>query len=42
MGHASAPMRDYRQYLPAKYHEEFDGFCQLWDEKGGLPSETRA
>jgi len=41
-GHASAPMREYRQYLPSAYHEEFDEFCQLWDEKGGLPSETRA
>ena len=41
-GHASAPMREYRQYLPVKYHEEFDSFCRLWDEKGGLPSETRA
>jgi len=41
-GHASAAMREYRQYLPSEYHEEFDSFCQLWDEKGGLPSETRA
>jgi len=41
-GHASAQMREYRQYLPASLHEEFDDFCRLWDEKGGLPSETRA
>jgi len=41
-GHASAQMREYRPYLPASFHEEFDDFCRLWDEKGGLPSETRA
>jgi predicted TIM-barrel fold metal-dependent hydrolase len=41
-GHAAAPMRAYRQYLPVRYHQEFDDFCELWDAKGGLPSETRA
>lgn len=41
-GHAAAPMREYRPYLPASYHEEFDSFCELWDAKGGLPSETKA
>ncbi len=41
-GHAAAPMKHYRPYLPAAYRDEFDSFCKLWDDKGGLPSETRA
>ncbi|MFJ3804672.1 amidohydrolase family protein [Streptomyces sp. NPDC090088] len=41
-GHASAAMRSYKDYLPAKLHEEFADFCALWDDKGGLPSETRS
>jgi predicted TIM-barrel fold metal-dependent hydrolase len=33
-GHASAQMRDYRPYLPVRYHEEFDAFCEEYDHKG--------
>jgi hypothetical protein len=33
-GHACAQMRDFRPYLPSKYHEEFDAFCVVYDEEG--------
>jgi predicted TIM-barrel fold metal-dependent hydrolase len=33
-GHACAQMRDFRPYLPSSYHEEFDAFCDVYDEKG--------
>jgi predicted TIM-barrel fold metal-dependent hydrolase len=33
-GHACAQMRDFRPYLPSNYHEEFDKFCDVYDEKG--------
>src|SRR5271167_676355 len=33
-GHAMARMREYRPYLPARYHEQFDDFCKLFDQYG--------
>jgi predicted TIM-barrel fold metal-dependent hydrolase len=33
-GHACANMRDFRPYLPASFHDEFDRFCDVYDEKG--------
>jgi len=33
-GHAMARMPEYRPYLPARYHEEFDGFCERFEEIG--------
>ncbi len=39
-GHAMAPMPDYRSYLPARMHEEFDAFCQTYASSGALAGDT--
>jgi predicted TIM-barrel fold metal-dependent hydrolase len=33
-GHATARMREYRPYLEPAIHEEFDAFCDRFDEEG--------
>jgi len=33
-GHATAQMRDYRPYLHASAREEFDAFCDRFDQEG--------
>jgi predicted TIM-barrel fold metal-dependent hydrolase len=33
-GHAVAPMKEYRQYLPSSTHEEFDAFCEAYERDG--------
>jgi predicted TIM-barrel fold metal-dependent hydrolase len=33
-GHVSAQMRDWRPYMPSSFHDEFDAFCDVYDEKG--------
>jgi predicted TIM-barrel fold metal-dependent hydrolase len=33
-GHATARMPDYRPYLPKAYHDEFDAFCERYEEEG--------
>jgi predicted TIM-barrel fold metal-dependent hydrolase len=38
-GHATARMPDYRRYMAAKYHEEFDAFCKVYEVKGSRNNE---
>jgi predicted TIM-barrel fold metal-dependent hydrolase len=33
-GHVSAQMREWRPYMPSTFHDEFDAFCNVYDEKG--------
>jgi len=33
-GHATAVMTDYRQYLPAQLHADFDAFCEVFAREG--------
>jgi hypothetical protein len=40
-GHAVARMRDYRPYLPASFREEFDAFCERFDQEGVRTSDPR-
>jgi predicted TIM-barrel fold metal-dependent hydrolase len=35
-------MEDYRPYLPARVHEEFDAFCKLYNEVGTHSFDLRA
>jgi predicted TIM-barrel fold metal-dependent hydrolase len=41
-GHACAQMRDWRPYIPSRYHEEFDEFCDVYDEKGSRNNQPSA
>jgi predicted TIM-barrel fold metal-dependent hydrolase len=38
-GHVTARMKDYRPYIPASLHDEFDGFLKLYAEKGARLNE---
>jgi predicted TIM-barrel fold metal-dependent hydrolase len=40
-GHASAEMEDYRPYLPASWHEEFDAFCLEYRQRHTRPFRTQ-
>jgi predicted TIM-barrel fold metal-dependent hydrolase len=40
-GHAAARMGDYRPYMPTKFHEEFDAFCAVYEEKGTRSFEPK-
>jgi predicted TIM-barrel fold metal-dependent hydrolase len=41
-GHVAAQMRDFRPYMVSTYHEEFDAFCDVYDEKGVRSFEPEA
>jgi predicted TIM-barrel fold metal-dependent hydrolase len=38
-GHATAPMPDYRQYMPSQYHQEFDAFCEVFARDGARTTD---
>lgn len=33
-GHATAPMPAYRAYMPSRYHDDFDAFCEVFAREG--------
>lgn len=39
-GHAMPQMADYRPYLPSRWHEEFDAFCELYKGVGSRPTDA--
>jgi predicted TIM-barrel fold metal-dependent hydrolase len=41
-GHACARMADYRPYLPSEWHERFDEFVKVYEERGSLNTEAPA
>ncbi|MGU3498693.1 amidohydrolase family protein [Mycobacterium sp. C31M] len=41
-GHATARMHEYRDYMPSRYHDEFDAFCSVYREKGSRNSERKS
>jgi predicted TIM-barrel fold metal-dependent hydrolase len=41
-GHAIARMRDFRQYIPTAYHEEFDAFCNEFDRVGYRAADAKS
>src|ERR1700722_4231726 len=41
-GHATARMQDYRPYIPAAYHEEFDAFCEAFAREGAHTTDPES
>ncbi|MGH8998801.1 MAG: amidohydrolase family protein [Acidimicrobiia bacterium] len=41
-GHAVARMADYRSYIPAKHHTEFDAFCEVHQREGARTIDPKS